>query len=243
MHGDLTHIPAPNRRGEAIVLIEAPASFYDTAMHALAQARSVAEVKDTLNIADAIREFARRAKNTQLEADAVELRLQAARLLGKRCKEQEDTVGLANGGQHGGRRRRIDGIRATPSIAMPTYASQGIDKNLAKMMRRLREQSDEDFAQTVKDARAKVTGVMQTVVDGLAPPSGGRRRVPALTVPNHIATIIRACVQIAEVDAVLAFLRGLRDPSEVMVPLAEFAQAAAVVQEELATRWQPGEAA
>jgi hypothetical protein len=40
-------------------------------------------------------------------------------------REQKETVGLATGGEHGGR-TNIDGVRETPSNPRPTLASQGI---------------------------------------------------------------------------------------------------------------------
>jgi len=43
---------------------------------------------------------------------------------------QRETVGLAAGGEHGGK-RRLDGSRTDPSNARPTLAEAGIDKHLA----------------------------------------------------------------------------------------------------------------
>ena len=47
---------------------------YDAACSALAEARSVDEVREILNLAEAQRAYAKMAKNRNLEADAFEIR-------------------------------------------------------------------------------------------------------------------------------------------------------------------------
>src|SRR6266446_2727315 len=109
---------------------------YDAACRALAEARSVDEVKDIRDKAVAMACYARQAKNRDLEADAVEIRMRATRRLDQLRQAQKETVGLNKGVL-----RR--GLKNNPRDDRPTLESQGIDKNLAHHARVLGALSDE----------------------------------------------------------------------------------------------------
>jgi hypothetical protein len=84
----------PKVARESVALVR-----YDAACSALAEARSVDEVKHIRDQAVAMAAYARQAKNRDLEADAVEIRMRARRRLDQLRQAQKDTVGLAKGGK------------------------------------------------------------------------------------------------------------------------------------------------
>jgi N6-adenosine-specific RNA methylase IME4 len=72
---------------------------YDAACRALAEAAAVDEVKGVLDLAAALRAYARQAKNRDAELNAARIRVRAIKRLGEMIAEQKTTVGLAKGGQ------------------------------------------------------------------------------------------------------------------------------------------------
>ena len=64
---------------------------------ALASAATVDQVKEIHDLAVGIAAYARKAADTQLEADAVEFRMKAARRLGELMKAQKETIGFSAG--------------------------------------------------------------------------------------------------------------------------------------------------
>jgi N6-adenosine-specific RNA methylase IME4 len=139
---------------------QAPLALYDRACRALAEAKAVDEVKDILDTAFAMRAYARQAKNRELEADAVELRMCATRRLDQMRQAQKETVGLNQGAVPG-----KTGLKANPVLdSRPTLASQGIDKNLAQQGRTLGRLTDVEFEATVASARDAVVRAVRNVV-------------------------------------------------------------------------------
>ena len=130
---------------------------YDAACKALAEARLVDEVKDIRDKAIAMAAYARQAKNHDLEANAVEIRMRATRRLDQLRQAQKDSVGLSAGT----RGSRVKGARVDDK---PTLASQGIDKHLAHQGRVLGRLSDEAFERKVADARGSVSRVFRRAV-------------------------------------------------------------------------------
>jgi hypothetical protein len=125
---------------------------YDLACRALAEAKSADEVMEVRSKADALRHYARRAKNKQLEIDAAEIRLRAERRLGAMLREQKETGGLAKGGQP---------YQATGSVkepvAIPTLADVGIDKKLSSQAQRLAALPTDKFEAMVDEWRGRVS--------------------------------------------------------------------------------------
>jgi N6-adenosine-specific RNA methylase IME4 len=141
----------------------APLARYDRACRAIAEARSVDEVKDIRDQAVALAAYARQAKNRDMEADAVEIRLRATRRLDQLRQAQKETVGLNQGAAGGGAK---DGPRGllNPRDSRPTLASQGIDKNLAHQARILGAMDDSAFEHKVAEARESAAHVFRRAV-------------------------------------------------------------------------------
>jgi hypothetical protein len=92
-------------------------------------------VKDIHDQAVAMAACARLAKNRELEADAIEIRMRATRRMDQMRQAQKETVGLSAG-------------------ARQTHAaSQGLDKNRAHQARLLGAMDETAFARMVAEAR------------------------------------------------------------------------------------------
>jgi N6-adenosine-specific RNA methylase IME4 len=134
---------------DADIAQTAPLARYDAACRAIAEVRSVDEVKGIRDQAIAMAAYARQAKNHDLEADCVEIRLRATRRLDQLRLAQKETVGLNQGAVPG-----KTGLRGNPVLdPRPTLANQGIDKNLAHQARVLGAMDDAAFERKVLEAR------------------------------------------------------------------------------------------
>lgn len=122
---------------------------YETARSALAEARSVDEVKDIRDKAEAMRAYARMANDTQMEADAAELRLRAERRLGIMLAEQKRTIGLAKPGP------KI-GSDDEPNYR-PTLAEVGIDKKLSMRSQKVGGIGEQAFEAMIEGVRQRIS--------------------------------------------------------------------------------------
>lgn len=74
-------------------------SPYDQARRMLAQAKTVDDVKNILDRAAALKEYARRAKDRGMEIDAAEIRFHSERRFGQMIVAQKENFGLHKGGR------------------------------------------------------------------------------------------------------------------------------------------------
>ncbi|CAN5376864.1 hypothetical protein BH10PSE6_BH10PSE6_08650 [soil metagenome] len=129
-------------------------SRYDVACRAVAAAKAVDDVMEIVAHADAVRVYARQAKDRQMEIDAVEIRIRAERRLGELMAAQKAKGGV-NSGTAGQGRPKIGGVPNTPPKhdAPPILAEAGIDKNLAKRARSYAAVPPAQFEKLLTDKR------------------------------------------------------------------------------------------
>lgn len=123
---------------------------YDAACRAVAAAKSVDEVKEHLGEAEAMRAYAKQAKNKQLEIDAAEIRIRAERRIGELMSAQRQAGLLATGGD--AMKARVE---TKPEVAQQkiTLAEAGIDKNLADRARKYAAIPETEFEGILADRR------------------------------------------------------------------------------------------
>jgi phage N-6-adenine-methyltransferase len=127
---------------------------YDAACRALAEAKSVDEVKDILDKSVALKAYARQAKNKDLEADAAEIRIRAERRIGEMMASSPKAKGGAEKGV--GRRGKECGLLENPHSAA-SLAEAGIDKNLADRSRKAAKLEEADFEERLVGLRERIT--------------------------------------------------------------------------------------
>lgn len=123
---------------------------YEHAKQAVAAARMTDDAKEIRDQSSALIVYAARAKDTQLQTDAIEIRVRAERRLGEIIKQQKDTVGLNTGAAGIGKSAVQEDDRT------PTLGDAGISKNLSSDAQKLAEISDEDFEDRVDDWRGNI---------------------------------------------------------------------------------------
>ena len=135
---------------------------YDAACRALAEAKSIDEARDIRDKSEAVRCYARQAKNKQLEVDAAEIRLRAERRLGEILRDTPKNPGsrTIGGGEGAG------GAIAEPP-ATPTLSDLGIDKKLSSRAQKLAAVPAEEFEEQITDWRDRVSRENERVTTSL----------------------------------------------------------------------------
>jgi len=90
--------------------------LYNDACRKLAAAARIDEVKEIRDQAVAMAAYARQAKNRNLEADAVEIRLRATRRIDELRRAQKETLGLNQGAVAG-----KTGLRGNPVLYQSSH--------------------------------------------------------------------------------------------------------------------------
>lgn len=141
---------------------------YDAACRAVAEAKTLDEAKGIHDQAEAMRAYARQAKNRQLEVDAAEIRMRAERRLGEiidlskragqvkpgRPKNSSDEEPLKNGAEQEPLRR-------------VTLEEIGIDKKMSSRAQKLAAVPEEKFEVMLTDWRDRVQQENERVTTNL----------------------------------------------------------------------------
>lgn len=134
---------------------------YDAACRALAEAKTVDEVKGVHDTAEAMRAYARQAKNRQLEVDAAEIRMRAERRLGEMIVAQKETVGLNEGGRPAKTPSEKEGV------SKATLIEAGIDYKLSSRAQKMAAVPAEKFEGMLGDWRDRVEKENERVTTSL----------------------------------------------------------------------------
>lgn len=124
-------------------------SRYESARFALAEARRVDEVKDIVDKAAALQEYARRAKDTEMLSDATELRLYAERKGGELLAEMKES----------GERRGQGGDSEGSTAQLSKLADLGVTKTQSSRWQKLAALPDDKFKVRVDHAKDRVKGM------------------------------------------------------------------------------------
>lgn len=135
---------------------------YDAACRALAEARSVDEVKDIRDKAIAMQVYAKQAKDTTLITHATEIRMRAERRAGEMLAEMEKNKG---GGEQGvGRRGSNNAVADNDRIPKPKLSDFGVTKTQSSRWQVLAAIPRERFEEVVIDACGKITRAVRNAV-------------------------------------------------------------------------------
>lgn len=129
---------------------------YEEARRLLAEAVAVDEVQAIRSKAEAMRAYARQAKDRELELNAAELRIRAERRLGQMILAQKETIGLNRGGSRF-KGKGIDGRPVTTRICdyRPTLAEVGIDRKLSSRAQRFAAINEAAFERQIEAWRCR----------------------------------------------------------------------------------------
>ncbi len=131
---------------------------YEQARSALAEARSVDEVKDIRDKAEAMRAYARMANDTQLEADATELRLRAERRLGIMLSAAKQAGQLSRG-------QPPKNCTNEGQFSRVTLDEVGIDRKLSSRSQKVGGIGEQAFEALIDNVRQRIADGSRVSLD------------------------------------------------------------------------------
>lgn len=140
---------------------------YEAACRAVAEAVSIDEAKEFRDQSEAMRAYAKQAKNKQLEVQAAEIRIRAERRIGELMAAQRDAGMLSTGAAAEGIGKRGFENNPRSERAPITLAEAGIDKSLADRARKYAAIPEGEFNGIVDDWKGRVEQENQRVTVNL----------------------------------------------------------------------------
>lgn len=130
---------------------------FEAACKALAECRSVDEVKSWSDKAAAMQAYGRMAKDKTLEVDASEIRIRAERRLGEMLMQQKADGGLSKGAAGSGvNQHSAKEVRSSLKTA-PKLSDAGISKDLSSRAQKLAAVPEAEFEAEVGAWRERVS--------------------------------------------------------------------------------------
>jgi hypothetical protein len=139
--------PVPYAGGQPPSLV-----IFETVRRQIAEATTTDEVKSLLAMATGLAAAAHAATESEMEAEAKVLKLEAERKLGQLMAAQREMIGFNKGGGD----QRSDHRDSKKPGGPPTLADAGIDKNLAQHARTAAAMSEAEFAAAKEATRQSV---------------------------------------------------------------------------------------
>ncbi|QDM32074.1 hypothetical protein FNL55_12580 [Tardiphaga sp. vice352] len=154
---------------------------YEIACRALADARAVDDVMEIHSQAEAMRVYARQAKNRDLEIDAAQIRVRAVKRLGELIVAQKETVGLHRGG------RPAQTCSDAEQVSPPTLEEAGIDRKLSSHAQRVAALGDIRFEALMGMMRQRAMDGGPVLVDILKIDSENEQRESRRTLARDLS--------------------------------------------------------
>lgn len=203
---------------------------YDAACKAVTEAKTTDEAKEIRNTAQAMRAYARQAKNRSMEIDAAEIRMRAEYRLGELIKAQKETVGLSTGTAGRGRPKKGGTSMEPPKDVPPTLSEAGIDKKLSARSQKLANLSKDEFENRVAEWRDNLAGANERVT------LKSFRDEPAEKKPEKAAPPKKANAAVAQMDPVsrcVATVRRIIDEQLSNIPMERWDELFSELHEEI----------
>ena len=121
---------------------------YDEACRALAEAKSLDEVRDHRDKAEALKTYARMAQNRDLEVDAAEIRIRAERRYGEILTQIKASGGISSGG-----RPAIKPVTNGGQVSGATLKDSNTSRNFSSKCQKLAAIPEADFERMLGEWR------------------------------------------------------------------------------------------